>query len=91
MCGSRGLSPTGSVRHDRHCRGTGNNQWNFRIRTQRLSHSRDFVWAAVAFIAHLVLIMDGVIGKVEQDSLPGQQIEKLTLPLFVLSFFSIRQ
>ncbi|NYY73371.1 hypothetical protein DMN57_01565 [Escherichia coli] len=33
------------------------------------------------------LIMDGVIGKVEQDSLPGQQTRKLTLPLFVLSFF----
>ncbi|EFZ66350.1 hypothetical protein ECOK1180_0401 [Escherichia coli OK1180] len=37
------------------------------------------------------LIMDGVIGKVEQTHSRVSKLEKLTLPLFVLSFFSIRQ
>ncbi len=31
--------------------------------------------------------MDGVIGKVEQDYSRVSKLEKLTLPLFVLSFF----
>lgn len=59
----------------------------FGFARRRLSHSEILSGLQSHSSRTSWLIMDGVIGKVEQDSLPVSKLEKLTLPLFVLSFF----
>ncbi len=88
MCGSRGFRPQDQCDHDRHCCGTGNNQWNFRIRTQAIKPLKRFcLGCSRIHRAHLVADYGRRYWQSGTRLTPGQQTRKLTLPLFVLSFF----